>query len=129
MRIVRGIGFFIIFLFVFGFLAMTLWNALIPDLFHGPVITYWQTLGLLLLAKIFFGNKGGRHGGWHGKHQWKGRPGPWGWSGECGPYWMKWKEEFEKMSPDEKEAWKAKMKERWKYGNWKYDWTEEKKPE
>lgn len=32
--------------------VMALWNCLIPPLFHGPVLTYWQTAGLFLLSKI-----------------------------------------------------------------------------
>jgi len=32
--------------------VMALWNCLIPPLFHGPVVTYWQTAGLFLLSKI-----------------------------------------------------------------------------
>ncbi len=31
-----------------------LWNWLIPELFHLPVITFWQALGLNLLAWILF---------------------------------------------------------------------------
>jgi hypothetical protein len=34
---------------------MLLWNGLLPVLFHLPLITFWQALGLLLLAKILFG--------------------------------------------------------------------------
>ena len=33
---------------------MLLWNWLIPELFTGPLITYWQTLGILILSKILF---------------------------------------------------------------------------
>jgi hypothetical protein len=37
-------------------LVMLLWNWLIPTIFvGGPVITYWQALGLMILAKILFG--------------------------------------------------------------------------
>ncbi|WP_321334290.1 hypothetical protein [uncultured Bacteroides sp.] len=36
------------------FITMTLWNWLIPALFNGPVITFWQTIGLIILSKIFF---------------------------------------------------------------------------
>jgi hypothetical protein len=123
MKFIKGLGFFIIFVFLFGYIGMMLWNALIPDLFHGPTLTYWQTLGLILLSKIFFGCKGGgHHRGWHGKGHWK-HSGGWG-GGECGPYWYKWKEEFEKLTPEEKEKWKAKMKDKWKY-----DWDYEKKSE
>jgi len=36
--------------------VMLLWNWLIPTIFAGgPVITYWQALGLMVLAKILFG--------------------------------------------------------------------------
>src|SRR6478609_7249043 len=69
-RVIKGIIFFIIFIFLFGFISMSLWNALVPDLFHGPVITYWQALGLLLLGKIFFGGFHGHHRrGCHDRHR------------------------------------------------------------
>jgi len=45
---ILGIGF--VFLVIWG--VMALWNCLIPALFHGPVLTYWQTAGLFLLSKI-----------------------------------------------------------------------------
>jgi hypothetical protein len=45
---ILGIGFIILAVFV----TMSLWNALIPLLFHGPVLTFWQTAGLFLLSKI-----------------------------------------------------------------------------
>ncbi|MBK7650957.1 MAG: hypothetical protein IPJ20_09725 [Flammeovirgaceae bacterium] len=35
--------------------TMYLWNWVIPEVFNGPVINFWQTLGLLALSKIFFG--------------------------------------------------------------------------
>src|SRR5579864_4502642 len=41
--------------FVFGSFVMLLWNALMPVIFHLPVISFEQALGLLVLAKIFFG--------------------------------------------------------------------------
>ncbi len=53
------------FLALFGFIVMWLWNALMPPLFHLPVLTYWQAVGLLILAKIFFG---GFRGGPAGRH-------------------------------------------------------------
>jgi len=50
-------------IFLFTLVVMLLWNALIPALFKGPVVTYWQTLGLLVLSKILFsGIGGGAHG-------------------------------------------------------------------
>ena len=34
--------------------VMLLWNWLIPVLFHGPIIGYWQAYGLYLLCAILF---------------------------------------------------------------------------
>ena len=31
-----------------------LWNWLMPDLFHLPVVTFWQSWGLLGLSSILF---------------------------------------------------------------------------
>jgi hypothetical protein len=39
----------------FGALTMLLWNALLPIIFHLPVITFWQAVGLLILARLIFG--------------------------------------------------------------------------
>jgi hypothetical protein len=50
----------IIGVFVFGSIVMLLWNALMPDIFNLRQITFWQALGLLVLAKILFsGFRGG----------------------------------------------------------------------
>jgi hypothetical protein len=47
-------------IFIFGSVVMLLWNALIPEIFHLGQITFWQALGLLVLAKILFsGFRGG----------------------------------------------------------------------
>lgn len=35
-----------------GYLVMYLWNMLIPQIFNGPVITFWQAIGLFVLTKI-----------------------------------------------------------------------------
>lgn len=83
-------------LVILGIAAMTaivmwLWNWLIPDLFNGPMITFWQALGLLLLSRILFRGFYGMKGkGMHQMGEWKGR--------------------FEKMTPEEKE----KVRELWK---------------
>ncbi len=39
-------------LLLLGLVVMLLWNALIPDLFKGPEITFWQAAGLLALSHI-----------------------------------------------------------------------------
>jgi hypothetical protein len=49
--------------FLFTYLVMLLWNALVPGLFKGPELNYWQTMGVFVLAKILFsGMGGGRQG-------------------------------------------------------------------
>lgn len=49
------------FALLFGFVVAWLWNAVIPGIFGLGTITYWQAVGLLILAKIFFA--GGEHHG------------------------------------------------------------------
>jgi hypothetical protein len=56
------------FLALFGAVTMWLWNWLMPTIFKLPEIGFWQAIGLLLLAQIFF--KGG-HAGRRGRAQWR----------------------------------------------------------
>jgi hypothetical protein len=58
-----GIAGLAVFTFLFGEVVRLLWNWLLPPLFGLPAITFWQALGLLLLARILFGGFGGRGGG------------------------------------------------------------------
>ncbi|WP_221390760.1 hypothetical protein [Dyadobacter sp. NIV53] len=51
-----------------GGLVMLLWNAILPALINVNPIKYWQSVGLLALCRILFGNFGGRMGG---PGQWK----------------------------------------------------------
>ncbi len=46
---------------VFGIFVKWLWNALMPEIFGLPVIGYWQAVGMVVLAHIFFGAHGGTH--------------------------------------------------------------------
>jgi hypothetical protein len=89
----------ILFVLLFGWITMFLWNSLVPSLFNGPFITFWQTLGLLLLCKILFGGFGGKKWGSHGSMQWKQR----------------YYEKFSAMSPEERERFKSRMREKWCY--------------
>lgn len=95
----KMIAFGIVMIALFGYLTMMLWNWLVPELFNGPVINFWQTMGLLVLSKIFLWTFG-KHG-----HNGRGRA---GWA----PYW---KEKWNTMSPDERERFKQKMKDKWCY--------------
>ena len=83
---------------ILGFVTLVLWNWLVPTLFHGPVITYWQSLGLLALSKILFW-------GFHKKYNPNHGP---------NPYWkQRFREKLATMDPSEREAFKQKMKEKW----------------
>jgi len=76
-----------------------LWNLLIPEVFNGPVLTFWQAIGLLILAKLFFGT-------WHRPYNQfynKWHPGHRFWK-------MKLEEKMASMNPDERD----KFREEWK---------------
>jgi hypothetical protein len=83
----------VLFTWAFGEIVMHLWNWLAPALFGWHTITFWQGLGLLVLCRILFGGWGG-HGGDRGR----GRR----MSGE----------RWERMSPEEREKFRAKMRSR-----------------
>lgn len=95
-----------LFIVVAGYATMSLWNWLVPVLFHGPVITFAQTLGLLLLSKILFGFRGGGGGGRWGRH------------GHDGPPWAKgremWRQKMEArlatMTPEEREKYRERLR-------------------
>jgi hypothetical protein len=83
LRVLKFIGFGIIglaFVTLAVFITMSLWNALIPLLFHGPVLTFWQTAGLFILSKILLSGvgPGGHNRGrrdWRRRYHGKFRPG------------------------------------------------------
>jgi hypothetical protein len=77
----RGIGFgilgvigFSLFLLIGGAIIMLLWNWLMPSLFQLSMITFWQAVGLALLARLVFGwshkrwHCADRKGMWHAHH-------------------------------------------------------------
>jgi hypothetical protein len=51
-KIAKGVVIVGVMTLALGFVVMALWNALVPELFHGPVLTFWQSIGLLLLTHI-----------------------------------------------------------------------------
>ncbi|MEI8135081.1 MAG: hypothetical protein WCH46_08430 [bacterium] len=131
-RIIKGVLFFVAFIFLFGFISMSLWNALVPELFHGPILTYWQTIGLLVLSKIFFGGFRGHHNNHHRKpRHWMGE-----WDKDWNTYkswqcWGKdWEEKYKNMSAEDRERWKHEdMRTMWRSAKDKMDRdTDEKNP-
>jgi len=93
---VLGIAAFIV---IGGEIVMRLWNWLLPPLFGWRVVTFWQALGLLVLCRILFGGLG-MHGGRGGHRGWRRRM----------------EERCENMSPEEREKFRQKMRERWGFG-------------
>jgi len=64
----------IVFIAIFSWVVMLLWNSLVPALFHGPELSYWQAFGLMVLCRILFGGIRGHggHGHWR-RHMWRER--------------------------------------------------------
>jgi hypothetical protein len=86
------------FVFIGGEIVLHLWNWLLPGLFGWKEITFWQALGLLVLCRILFGGFGMRGG--NGRSKWKRRM----------------EERCENMSPEEREKFRERMRERWGVG-------------
>jgi hypothetical protein len=40
---------------IFGFGVMSLWNWLVPAVFGGKLITFWQAIGMLVLSRVLVG--------------------------------------------------------------------------
>ena len=96
-KIAAGVVFFLVAGLAFSYIVMLLWNALIPALFNGPVVTYFQALGLLVLSHILL--RGG--GPWRHRHGWRH------------DRWRKrWEEKLAAMTPEEREKYRAEWKGR-----------------
>ncbi len=59
---VIGLGGVAAFGLLFGLLIQFLWNATLASMFEFPSISFWQAVGLFILAKIMFGFGGGSSG-------------------------------------------------------------------
>ena len=92
-RAARFILFAVVAALVLSFVAMHLWNWLMPPVFGLHLITYSQALGLLVLSRLLLGGFRGRWGG--GMH-WRGRM----------------MERWAQMTPEEREKLRAGMQGR-----------------
>jgi hypothetical protein len=79
----------VLFAWIFGEVVMHLWNWLVPGLFGWHAITFWQALGLLVLCRILVGGMGG--GGGRGSRR------------------RRAKEQWESLTPEEREAFRQRM--------------------
>jgi hypothetical protein len=98
---------FLIPFFVLGAIALfalavfELWNGVLTDVLGVKMITYWQALGILALAKILFGGfpcRGGR--------------------GRFGPPWHRhpMMERWDSLSPEQRDEMREEMRRR--FGDW-----------
>lgn len=53
--ILIGIGIAVVGFFVFVLVFRWIWNAVVPEVFGFKSITFWQAVGILVLASILFG--------------------------------------------------------------------------
>jgi hypothetical protein len=98
--ILKGIVFVALMVLIFGVTTRSLWNWIVPALFNGPVITFAQAIGLLLLIKILLFWSVGKGGG-HVGH-WRGSP----WKSHL-------REKWGTMTPEEREKLKEKIRGKW----------------
>jgi hypothetical protein len=59
---VAGLAGAIVFGLLFGLLIQFLWNATLTEMFDLPALSFWQAVGLFILAKLFFGFGAGSGG-------------------------------------------------------------------
>ena len=59
---VAGLAGAVVFGLLFGFLIQFLWNATLAEMFDIPKLSFWQAIGLFVLAKLFFGFGAGGSG-------------------------------------------------------------------
>jgi Ca2+/H+ antiporter, TMEM165/GDT1 family len=93
------IPFFVVaFIGLFTSIVYALWNNVLIDVLPVKAITFWQAMGLLILAKILFGGfpcRGRRWGAYGRRHA---------------------IEHWESLSPEEREKMRAEMRKR--FGDW-----------
>ncbi len=101
---VRALKFAIIALIaltVLSVITMYLWNWLVPALFAGPRITFWQTLGLLVLSRLLLGGLRPRGPFGHGHH---GHFGHLRWGHHMHRHWSR-------MTREERNAMRQRMRQ------------------
>lgn len=85
-----------------SFAVKLLWNALIPVLFGGPLISFIQALGLFVLVRLLTGGifRGAKRGMCGKKGEWR----------------EKMRAKMESMSPEEREKYKRGFRDAFKQG-------------
>jgi hypothetical protein len=84
----------VVFIAVVSWAVMLLWNYVVPPVFHGAALGYWQAFALLVLCRLLFGGLRG----WRGSHG----------------HWRRhmWRERWESLTPEERERLRERFMER-----------------
>jgi hypothetical protein len=95
---IAGFGLFI-------WLFQYLWNWLVPGIIGWRAISYWEAFGLFILSKMLFkGITWNSNRGSHWNRHWKAK-----WNEKWN---AKWREKWDTMSPEDRDRFKQKMKEK-----------------
>ena len=87
----------LLFVVIGGEIVLHLWNWLLPPLFGWRQISFWQAVGIPALCRVLFGGRGWHHsGGSNFRRRMKER---------CG-----------NMTPEERERFRQRMRERFGFG-------------
>jgi hypothetical protein len=80
---------------IIGGLTQLIWNAIIPDLFHLPEISFGQAIGLAVLGRLLAG-------GWlrFGGLGWGG------WRGHRGHWRKHWHQRWQNLTPEQREQYR-----------------------
>lgn len=92
---------FLLFIALFGWIVMHLWNWLVPPIIGWRMITFWQALGILVLCRILFGTMTGGRGQ-------RSRMGE--------RMRERMRERMGNMTPEERERFRQKMRDRCGFG-------------
>ena len=96
-KAVKFVFFAALFIGLAVLVTQSLWNWLVPSLFHGPLLSFGQTLGLLVLSRILLGGFGRGGAGWAQRRR-------------------QWRQHFEgkiaQLSPEEREKFRQQMQRR-----------------
>jgi len=103
-----GIGIMLAMVAVFGAAVMLLWNALMPQIFDIPQISYLQAAGLLVLARVLFGGIGDERLGYAARQRVRG-------DGHLFHHGNKLREKWMNMSEEERKEFMEKEKEFFKF--------------
>ena len=91
LKVVQIVVFVAVAVAIMGGVVMSLWNWLLPTLAGWHKVTFLQALALLVLCRVLFG----------------------GWRVRGGPWRHHWKERFGRMTPEEREKFRASLRQKW----------------